>query len=230
MSTKSTQLSLDNIQQQYLSLLKKHPNNINHIFKFCLYNNYDWKYWQIEQWWNDKSKQYDEDKNDEDIKTAAISENELEKFVIFDKDAPLNQFTVNDICYVITKWVHNIYKDKISKTKRIFANHKLYGDKIMILSVEDIRRIVKEEMIDFTREDTLNIMFEGFGKWIETESQEIVKMKTCEFIANILFHYPLNQLIQRIKRDKIDGKQFIKIDQQFIAEETGWRDEQVEQI
>eukprot|EP01084_Bolivina_argentea_P018449 34350_1 len=194
MSTKPIRLSLDKIEEQYLSLLKKHPNNINHIFKFCLYNNYDWKYWEIEQWWDIKykDKQGDEDKKDEYIQAADIS-NELETFVIFDKDAPLNQFTVNDICYAITKWVHNdiMYKNQISKTIRIFANHELYGDKIMILSVEDIRRIVKEEMIDFTREDTLNIMFEGFGKWIETESQEIVKMKTCEFIANILFHYPL---------------------------------------
>eukprot|EP01084_Bolivina_argentea_P116860 207563_1 len=95
MLTKSTRLSLDKIQEQYCSLLKKHPNNINHIFKFCLYNNYDWKYWDIEQWWNikykdkedDEDKEDDDDKKDEYIKAAGIS-NELETFVIFDKDAP----------------------------------------------------------------------------------------------------------------------------------------------
>eukprot|EP01084_Bolivina_argentea_P221256 374775_1 len=157
MSTKSTYLSLDGIENQYFALLKKHPNNVDHIFKFCLYNNYDWRYWEIEQWWNDKMKQNsirtfeNKECDDEDIKAADISDSELETFVNFDKDAPLMQFTVNDICYVITKWVHNdiIYKEQILKTIRIFADHKLYGDKIIILEVEDIKRIVKEEMIHF---------------------------------------------------------------------------------
>eukprot|EP01084_Bolivina_argentea_P077510 140603_1 len=101
----------------------------------------------------------------------------------------------------------------------------------MILSVEDTKRIVKEEMIGFTSEDTLNIMFEGFCKWIKDMKQHVTKdIEKPDFIANIVFHYPLKQLIQRIKRDKIDGKRFIEIGTRFVAQETGWTYEQVEQI
>eukprot|EP01083_Nonionella_stella_P304723 1060145_1 len=64
-------------------------------------------------------------------------------------------------------------------------------------------------------------------------------------MADILFHYPLNRLLQRIKNERIDGSQLIesltrtstnsKLEHQLhireiIAKETGWVPNEVRQI
>eukprot|EP01084_Bolivina_argentea_P220528 373723_1 len=136
------QMSLDKIEEEYILLLKYRPHSINQMFKFCFHKNYKWEYWQINEWWtNTKTNRNDEKKPIES------GSNELEMFVAVDKDAPLSKFTVNDICYVIIKWIYNDidYKKHILQTERIFADHKLGLDKIMILSVDDVKRIVKDE-------------------------------------------------------------------------------------
>eukprot|EP01084_Bolivina_argentea_P237941 399772_1 len=145
-------------------------------------------------------------------------------------DIPLHKFTANDICHVISKWVHNDknYKKHIKKTERIFKSHELGIEKIKILSVADIKCIVKEEMLKFTTQNTLDIMFKRLAEWIKKDHTS--STLTYQNIANILCNHPLNQLIARIKRENIDGQRFIKADPQFIADETGWDDKQVEQI
>eukprot|EP01083_Nonionella_stella_P296415 1006997_1 len=58
-------------------------------------------------------------------------------------------------------------------------------------------------------------------------------------MADILFHYPLYSLLERINKKSIDGLQFIKsltMDQHninafhIIVAETGWADDEVRQI
>eukprot|EP01084_Bolivina_argentea_P296715 511058_1 len=147
-----------------------------------------------------------------------------------ENDIPLNKFSRVDICGAITKWLYNDidFKKNILKTKKIFSNHELSGSKMIILSGEDAKRIVKEEMLPFVTAETLDIMFNGFDQW-KQGYVDSVSAKTAEQIASILFHYPLNQLLKRIKKE---GHKFLKRKNasNVIQNKTGWNDDEIRQI
>eukprot|EP01083_Nonionella_stella_P272565 924385_1 len=72
----------------------------------------------------------------------------------------------------------------------------------------------------------------------EWKAQNIVDLeyKSAVQMADILFHYPLNRLLDRVISQDIDGKRFIESviasneDMLNIADETGWIEDDVYQI
>eukprot|EP01084_Bolivina_argentea_P222186 376140_1 len=116
--------------------------------------------------------------DDNDLNTAIKciqhqDETELEIFVTecIPRDLPLHRFTAKDICNTIKHWVYNDinHQKHISRTQDIFNNHSLSGRKLLLLlnklSTDDLKRILKEEMLSFMTEKTLDIIFEHIIEW-----------------------------------------------------------------
>eukprot|EP01084_Bolivina_argentea_P088529 159842_1 len=164
------------------------------------------------------------------------NKNELKIFVNEYKNdqIPLNQFKVNNVCEKIAKWVYNDcdYKKQAEHTARIFAIHELTGHKMMILTANDAKNIVKEELLEYITCGTIDKMFSAFKEWKHTYPSNIAS-KTAEEIAYFVFHHPLNQLIKWLRKEEVDGNKFINhIDKDVtdIQRITGWTLEFVEQI
>eukprot|EP01084_Bolivina_argentea_P225301 380777_1 len=144
----------------------------------------------------------------------------------------LHNFSCEDICNEIKEWVINDinYQSQLSKMKTVFKKNKLSGDLMKVLDVWQSKNMVKNELKKFMTDDTIYIIFNSFNKW-KKRDPDIVKTKTAEEIAHILFDYPLNNLLKRIKNENMNGKKFItSLDDNIIKYETGWNSDQVYQI
>eukprot|EP01083_Nonionella_stella_P012267 34798_1 len=236
-SNQISRKSLDDIQDEYFMHFKHPPHHINHIFNYCQLKMYEWKYFEIKAWWRHKPQPKEwwdrlETDPETDTKQRARSTQSTTNA------KPLSQFTVHDMVRTITNWVQNDvnYTKHRSQTMKIFSNHQLAGDKMIILSGDDAKRIVKDEVLEFMTLNTLNIMFDGFNKWKEraraAEKPEALKSKSAEDIALSLFEYPLQQLTTRIETEYIDGQTFIdSVDKtNIIQQETGWKEDDIAQI
>eukprot|EP01083_Nonionella_stella_P043663 117826_1 len=160
-----------------------------------------------------------------------------------DKCVPLHRFSSQDICAHIEKWVLNDmnHKAHLAKTKDAFANSTFSGRKMIDLDPNEIKTLVKNDLSPFISEATLDLMFSCYAQW-KNELQhpyEEITSKTAHQMAHILFHYPLNRLLNRIMYKNIDGSQLIKsltMEQRdknirhIIAKETGWDSDEVIQI
>eukprot|EP01084_Bolivina_argentea_P030442 56418_1 len=148
---------------------------------------------------------------------------------------PLHQYTVEDICDTIQQWVCNDinYKKYLLKTKRIFKQHNLSGQKMYYLSAEDVKCIVKEELLVFMTSKTVNIIFQCFDQW-KKENSECIASMSSDRIVNKLYKYPIERLIKKINDEQIDGTKMVNIldkDMNHIFKsQTGWNNEEIEQI
>eukprot|EP01083_Nonionella_stella_P273268 926930_1 len=155
------------------------------------------------------------------------------------KRKPLNQWTVDDVYGRIKQWILSDlqYESCLSRTQNIFATHKLDGCKLQHLSSEDVKRIIKEDMLQLVTPRTLNIMCDGFNvikrallKRFQSPSDNI----SCKHIGQLLYNYPLNQLLQHIRAQELNGKKMIRILQDeadtMIQCVCGWRQDEAEQI
>ena len=146
-----------------------------------------------------------------------------------DEYKPLNQFTATDIIHKINEWVTNDvnYKRNLSQTKQTFNKYELSAQS----SANSMKLSVQNDLSAFITTDTLNIMFHCFEQWKDKEPDD-VKSKAAEQIAHILFNYPLNNLLTRIKDENITGKQFLDSlnGKSIIQIETGWNDDEIYQI
>eukprot|EP01084_Bolivina_argentea_P153258 267233_1 len=104
-------------------------------------------------------------------------------------------------------WVYNDieFKKHIPKTQHIFMQHGLSGKKIIILSIEDTKCIVKKEMFNFVTSKTFDIMFDGLSQW-KMKCSKNIESKSATEIAYFIYNYPLNCLISQIKKQQLDGK------------------------
>eukprot|EP01083_Nonionella_stella_P123384 371757_1 len=246
--------SLNDIQDEYFMHYGYAPDNINKIFKWCAHMQYEWKYFEIKAWWPNRPEPKGWwDQHPSKLPTPSTTANTYPELDIAIDTArnnkalwkPLTRFTVHDMVRTITTWVENDinYTKHKSKTVNIFANHQLSGQKMIILSANDVKRIVKDEMLEFMTLKTVNIMFDAFDKWKEADI-EAMKSKSAEAIALILFERPLQQLMARIRagyitglkfieslKQKLDGKRYIDVDNtMIIQQETGWKEDDIEQI
>eukprot|EP01083_Nonionella_stella_P159398 519923_1 len=159
---------------------------------------------------------------------------------------PLHRFTTEDVCDHINQWVRNDinHKTHLSKTKQIFDDLKLSGQQMIDMKLTDrIKRIVRSDLLPFITEDTLNRMFKCYDQW-KGDMQppyDAITSKNAQEMADILFHFPLNNLLHRIKNknEAIDGGQLIEwlmrnsdstLEDHIIATETGWKADEVRQI
>eukprot|EP01084_Bolivina_argentea_P091310 164389_1 len=116
-------------------------------------------------------------------------------------------------------WVqHDVKHQKYAqKTQEIFNQNKLSSKKMCVIEPEQAKRIVKDEMLKFMTPKTLNIIFDSFKKWKDKNLEDV----TAEQMADILYTYPLHNLIEQINDENIDGKQFMK-KRHIICDATGW--------
>eukprot|EP01083_Nonionella_stella_P011369 32315_1 len=81
---------------------------------------------------------------------------------------------------------------------------------------------------------TFNIIMTHCQEEWKNRRIDDLKSKSAHEMAEILFHYPLNRLLDRIISQNIDGSRFIESviapNEDIIAEETGWHDDDVYQI
>eukprot|EP01084_Bolivina_argentea_P301166 519505_1 len=122
-------------------------------------------------------------------------------------NSSLYQFTSADIAQAINVWVRNDIKYKVHliKTTDIFAVCQLDGKLLSILEISNSKKMVKNDLLSFMTKETVHIMFECFANWIRQEPEN-VKSKTAAEIGEILFNYPLNKLLKRIKNENINGQ------------------------
>eukprot|EP01083_Nonionella_stella_P064725 168981_1 len=152
---------------------------------------------------------------------------------------PLPHFHPQDICNHIQKLVLNNmnHQTHLAETQAIFANQTFSGQKMI-----DLETVVHRDLSMLVTDATLDIMFRCHDQW-KNEAQhplyEEITSKTAEEMAHVLFHYPLNSLLQRIIHENIDRSQLIAsltMEQHhentfhIIVTETGWRHDEVHQI
>eukprot|EP01084_Bolivina_argentea_P134999 237961_1 len=145
----------------------------------------------------------------------------------------LHQFNENDICEKIYQYVYNDvnYQADLSRTKKTILKKSLNGSKIFKIPSEFRKTVLHAAMSNIVEQDTFDIIFEGFVTCIK-KSPLPVKIASEERIAEILFHYPLNNLLATITSKKINGEHFIKSvkDTSIIKMMTGWKQQDVYQI
>eukprot|EP01084_Bolivina_argentea_P167885 291248_1 len=93
------------------------------------------------------------------------NEEELEFNVEFDNAKyakSLYKFTSIDMWSVIKTWIYNDvnYRKHLQQTKKIMS--KMDGAFMMLVSTDAAKRIVKDQMLEFITEETLDIMFNSF--------------------------------------------------------------------
>eukprot|EP01083_Nonionella_stella_P287443 978433_1 len=149
---------------------------------------------------------------------------------------PLHQFTVNDVCQAISSWIYNDihHNQYLEGATIIFTSHSLHGSKLAILSPEDVKSMVRTDLAQFMTDDTLQIAFDCFKKWRNEHTNDIAS-KSAKEIAHILYNLPLIHLLQTLRSQSIDGKQFESMIQDssiipFIQKVTGWHDIEIYQI
>eukprot|EP01083_Nonionella_stella_P073619 199220_1 len=147
----------------------------------------------------------------------------------------LHRFTPQQLCHHIKQWILNDidYKSHLSQTMRIFSEYKLSGQNMRLESTHSVKCIVKKALLSFMTDDTFDIMFNCYEEWNNEDPQD-VESKSARQIGDILFHYPLNNLLRRINDETIDGVQFIRLLREdnvdIIGDATGWDEDEVNQI
>eukprot|EP01083_Nonionella_stella_P265176 898590_1 len=152
-------------------------------------------------------------------------------------DTPLHRLSPQNLCYHIKEWVVNDihYKSQLLKTKNIFSNHALSGKQMHELSTaqrDGAKGTIYEQLSSLMTKATLNIVCQCYDEWHRVD-HDAVQSKSAEEIAEILYHYPLEQLLSRIEKDNINGAHFIQSlhkNRDIIAEETGWDEDESYQI
>eukprot|EP01084_Bolivina_argentea_P276242 471328_1 len=92
-------------------------------------------------------------------------------------------------------------------------------------------RQIKNQMLKFMTRDTMYIVLKYFKQLLRNNLNSI-RSKSRKEIASILYKYPLNKLILKIKSQQINGTKLINIlkDENFISNATGWRVSESKQI
>eukprot|EP01084_Bolivina_argentea_P239846 403038_1 len=74
----------------------------------------------------------------------------------------LHKFNERDICEKIKEWCDNDinYEKHLSKIKEIFVKKALNGQKLNMFTGENVKDIIKEEILNIQTLETLNIIFE----------------------------------------------------------------------
>lgn len=126
----------------------------------------------------------------------------------------------------------------------LLNKYSLNGATLFGLKADDSKRIVNDAVL-VTRETesvkrehimtvaTLNIIWDRLNQWKENDAEDL-RSKSAEYIAGVLYEYPLARLISQIRKNEIKGIDIIDIlkykKQNLINTMTGWDDNFVEQI
>eukprot|EP01084_Bolivina_argentea_P120796 214151_1 len=144
---------------------------------------------------------------------------------------PLQQFTSTDMSNKIKEWIYNDIDHKrfSLKTQDIFIGHELSGKTISI--ARHVRPIVQNDLLEFMSSDTLDIIFDHFHKE-KNKNPSGIRRKSSQEIAELIYTYPINELLNWIQTNNINGTKFIRDpnSERMIKKITGWKEEEIYQI
>ena len=92
--------------------------------------------------------------------------------------------------------------------------------------------MIEAQACRFMQKQTLDIIFNHYDHSKHVSLKVIFKNKTPTQVARILFQYPLNKLIPKIKAANEDSKEIMKklFDGGIIKRQTGLHDNDIRQI
>eukprot|EP01084_Bolivina_argentea_P297487 512520_1 len=143
---------------------------------------------------------------------------------------PLHGLEATHVRDIIKWWIFEdkIYKDNMKKICTIFQDAKLNGSKITHLSADNVQNMVKQKLLQFMTPESLQIGFKYFKIWKNDQMHEI-KSKSAKQIGQMIYNYPLFNLLNEIKSKNVDGTKMIE-DSEFIGQSTGWGKQDIYQI
>eukprot|EP01084_Bolivina_argentea_P094408 169716_1 len=167
----------------------------------------------------------DRQKLDEIIEQIVTENQHKIKINVIAGCLPLHRFTNDDICNTIQKWIYSDikYNTNLKKTMKILSKHRLSGNIVTVLPVSSIKIMLQSDL-DFMTPQTLNIIFDNLEKWIN-DNKNIVEQNSPAEIGYKMYNFPVIDLLNRIKEDKIDGAKFIRWyieGNDWLKDATGW--------
>eukprot|EP01083_Nonionella_stella_P069615 185671_1 len=151
---------------------------------------------------------------------------------------PLHRFDEDHVCAVIECWIFNdiLFQEHLERIMNIFSDCSLSGERILAISMNNIQRELERELLRFVTPTALSIILRKINYWKTVDDEGITK-KSEEEIAEILFKYPIERLLARVrnKNDVIDGEKCIRYYQErdkyeWIKHVTGWAQTEIYQI
>eukprot|EP01083_Nonionella_stella_P196283 722370_1 len=150
---------------------------------------------------------------------------------------PLHHFTPQTLCFHIKQWVlaDEDYQNNLSEIKRKFVQRDLHGRMICTQPMNNTKDMMEKDLLStsLVTPKTFDIIM-TYCKECKDTNINSLESKSPQEIAHVLFSYPLDRLLERIISQPIDGKRFIQSviapNDDIIAAETGWDEEEVYQI
>eukprot|EP01084_Bolivina_argentea_P137016 241312_1 len=139
-----------------------------------------------------------------------------------------------DIGNKIENWLMNdlkFQKDS-QKTMQIFAKYGLSGQNIMQIPMENIQLILERDLLSIMTPQTFEMILSLLAK-VKLNALEADKNIEAPKMGFLVYKHPLNQLLDKITDDKINGKKLIHYYQEkhnWIKNVTGWEDNDIHQI
>eukprot|EP01084_Bolivina_argentea_P310774 537813_1 len=162
---------------------------------------------------------------------ASAIKRELEKMNL--KNRPLHKFNPEDVSNTIKCWIYNdiSYSKHLEKIMNIFVKHNLNEKTIrQSLTTDDVKFMIKDDLLTFLSAQTFHIMFNEFDEWIKQNNT--TNLSSVE-IGYEIYHLPLNKLVKKIIDEEINGERFenyCQTDANFIETHTGWDKDEIYQI
>eukprot|EP01083_Nonionella_stella_P103304 294878_1 len=171
----------------------------------------------------------------EEIMTKHASEAEPIREILAN-DIPLHRFDSTHVCNVIRWWCMTdiLFKSNLEKVMNLFSECSLSGVRIMSLSMKNIKRILKKDLLELMTPSTFGILLRKVKYWKTIQDENIIKQR-AEEVGYLLCRYPADRLMERVcnKNDPISGIKVIQYYRRkngWIKRITGWDDAQIYQI
>eukprot|EP01083_Nonionella_stella_P318892 1167861_1 len=167
----------------------------------------------------------------------SLSNEETTKELDKIKYLPLHRWTVQHLKIKIKHWVTNDcqYKQRKETLMNIFSEKTLSGKRIVNLGNE-LKIVLKNAIGNewLMTPDTFEIIYEHLHEEMQdTDGQDRLGRHSAPQMALMISRIPLDNIMQRIDAQEINGSKFIKFyktDVEWISEATGWAQTEILQI
>ena len=141
------------------------------------------------------------------------------------KNIPLHRWDPEDVCNTIQRWIYQDtqYIKHARKMMAIFVRRQIVEDMTNRLKMR--MDTVTTELLTFMTEETMAIVME-----------KMMNINDCSDYGNsaemgyAMFNAPVINLLQKIKKDEINGRKLIQLGAEFLKKQTGWTGDEVLQM